>query len=195
MKKVVIIGGSHSGFSAAWLLMNGPADVLHNSHVKPTCSINHTEKGKPFEFPYCQLKQAQDCTLCCICKRQKGCDCVCKCYGFFKYQTTDFDYAELPQWNPDSIKILYRENIRVFYSKVEFAQQDNYTEYNPTVFSNKKGFLYSFTGLRGDARTLYREIKSGKESRVQLVKCPTAEDQLKHVEEADLVIWACGYET
>ena len=37
IKKVVIIGGSHSGFSAAWMLLNGPADVLHNTHVRPTC--------------------------------------------------------------------------------------------------------------------------------------------------------------
>ena len=35
-KKIVIIGGSHSGFSAAWLLLNGPADLLHNTHVTPT---------------------------------------------------------------------------------------------------------------------------------------------------------------
>jgi DNA-binding NtrC family response regulator len=35
-KKIVIIGGSHSGFSTAWLLLNGPADLLHNTHVTPT---------------------------------------------------------------------------------------------------------------------------------------------------------------
>lgn len=35
-KKIVIIGGSHSGFSSAWILLNGPADILHNTHVKPT---------------------------------------------------------------------------------------------------------------------------------------------------------------
>jgi len=39
VKNFVIIGGSHSGFSAAWMLMNGPADVLRNSHVKPSCQI------------------------------------------------------------------------------------------------------------------------------------------------------------
>ena len=27
VKRVVIIGGSHSGFSAAWILLNGPADM------------------------------------------------------------------------------------------------------------------------------------------------------------------------
>ena len=35
-KKIVIIGGSHSGFSTAWILLNGPADILHNTHVKPS---------------------------------------------------------------------------------------------------------------------------------------------------------------
>ena len=109
----------------------------------------------------------QDCQVCCTCKGKKGCStCVCKCYGFFKFQETDFDYSELPDWEVGSIKILYREQIKVFYSKVENAEQDGYTDYKSTVFSNKKGFLYSFTGLRGDARTLYKNIKSGKEQRV-----------------------------
>ena len=67
----------------------------------------------------------------------------------------------------------------MFYSRVEYAQRDNYQDYNSTVFSNKKGFLYSFTGLRGDARNLYRSIQQGKEKRVKLVKCPTVEEQLK----------------
>lgn len=36
LKNIVIVGGSHSGFSSAWMLLNGPADILHNTHVKPT---------------------------------------------------------------------------------------------------------------------------------------------------------------
>lgn len=36
IKNIVIIGGSHSGFSSAWTLLNGPADILHNTHVKPS---------------------------------------------------------------------------------------------------------------------------------------------------------------
>ena len=36
-KNIVIVGASHSGFSAAWMLMNGPADILHNTHVNPSC--------------------------------------------------------------------------------------------------------------------------------------------------------------
>jgi hypothetical protein len=44
------------------------------------------------------------------------------------------------------------------------------------VFSNKNGYLYSFTGLRGDAKTLYKAIKEGREKRVKLIKCPKPED-------------------
>lgn len=31
MKKIVIIGGSHSGFSCAWMLLNGPAMYYKNN--------------------------------------------------------------------------------------------------------------------------------------------------------------------
>jgi len=32
IRNIVIVGGSHSGFSAAWLLLYGPADIHHNSY-------------------------------------------------------------------------------------------------------------------------------------------------------------------
>lgn len=31
LKKIVIIGGSHSGFSSAWMLLNGPATYYNNN--------------------------------------------------------------------------------------------------------------------------------------------------------------------
>lgn len=31
LKKIVIIGGSHSGFSSAWMLLNGPAAYYKNN--------------------------------------------------------------------------------------------------------------------------------------------------------------------
>ena len=31
LKKIVIIGGSHSGFSCAWMLLNGPATYFNNN--------------------------------------------------------------------------------------------------------------------------------------------------------------------
>ena len=63
----------------------------------------------------------------------------------------------------------------MFYGSVKQAKADNYTEFSDFVFSNQNGFVYSYTGLRGDAKQLYRKIKKGDEKRVQLVKCETTE--------------------
>ena len=80
-KKIVIIGGSHSGFSTAWLLLNGPADILHNTHVVPSAQRIHKNTGK-FEFPGAPIRGIANCARCCGCnhlpkKQRKG--NVCKC--------------------------------------------------------------------------------------------------------------------
>lgn len=93
------------------------------------------------------------------------------------------------------IKILYREDIKVFYKRVQDAENDGYTNYQKSDFANSNGYLYSFTGLRGDAKELYKAVVSGEEKRVQFVKALTVEDQRPYINEADLVIWACGYQT
>lgn len=105
----------------------------------------------------------------------------------------DYDYDQLPFFSEGNIKILYRDQIKVFYPRVREAEAQGYDEYNPRVFSNKNGYLYSFTGLRGDAKKLYKSIKSGAEKRVELIKCETPKDQEEYINNADLVIWAIGY--
>jgi len=118
LKNIVIIGGSHSGFSAAWLLMNGPADVLNNAHVKPTCQLRHV-KGTKVHFPDAVFKSIDNCKNCCKCETKTiKCPCICSCCGFFRYQDWGFNFEKLPFWTEGSIKILYREKIRVFYNRV-----------------------------------------------------------------------------
>lgn len=34
ISNIVIVGGSHSGFSCAWLMLNGPASYKYNNHIK-----------------------------------------------------------------------------------------------------------------------------------------------------------------
>ena len=85
--------------------------------------------------------------------------------------------------------------MKVFYSKVRLALADGYTDFDRRVYSKMDGYLYSFTGLRGDAKSLYKKVVAGTERRVKLVQAPTWEDQRPYVERADVVIWACGYET
>lgn len=55
-KRVVIIGGSHSGFSCAWMLLNGPAAYYRNN------------AGIPVDKePYAQRKYVKNCVDCCQC--------------------------------------------------------------------------------------------------------------------------------
>ena len=101
---------------------------------------------------------------------------MCRCFGFFKHSEWGFDYSTIPQWSEGSIKILYRDKIKVFYNRVAAAEADGYTEFKKTTFSNKNGYLYSFTGLRGDAKRLYKSITKGEEKRVRLILAPTPQD-------------------
>ena len=56
LKKIVIIGGSHSGFSCAWMLLNGPSAYYNNNagiFVK--------------KEPHSIRKAARNCLDCCQC--------------------------------------------------------------------------------------------------------------------------------
>jgi hypothetical protein len=72
-----------------------------------------------------------------------------------------------------SIKILYRDKIKVFYSTVNHAKQDGYKDFNPKLFSRNDGYLYSYTGLRGNAKALYKRVHSGTERRIKLIQAVT----------------------
>lgn len=81
--------------------------------------------------------------------------------GYFEYNDWNFDYNTLPYFKEGSIKILHRDHIKVYYDKVSDAEKDGYTNFNPDDYPNKNRHLYSFTGIRGDAKILYEEIKKG----------------------------------
>jgi hypothetical protein len=55
-KKIVIVGGSHSGFSCAWMLINGPA-----SHVNNALKV---ELKRAHLVP---KKHIKSCSECCNC--------------------------------------------------------------------------------------------------------------------------------
>ena len=56
MKNIVIVGGSHSGFSSAWMLLHGP--TLY-------CKNNYRDYH---EMPDGQIKKMSNCPNCCLCK-------------------------------------------------------------------------------------------------------------------------------
>jgi hypothetical protein len=184
----VIIGGSHSGYSCAWMMLNGPSSYHKHNYLK-------TVRWK--KFPEGHIYKNEECEFCCKCPRIAKCECPCSCLGNdFEFKEFDFDYEKLlPKFENGAIKILYRDKIRVFYDTCREAHKDGYEDYSKKDFPKMSCILYGYTGLRGDAKELHKQIRTGKEKRVQLVQAKTPEDQAVHVKDADIVIWACGYQT
>jgi hypothetical protein len=98
--KVVIIGGSHSGFSCAWMLLNGPAAQKYQ-----------------MKAPNANRKVQKQCSECCSCgvylkqikqqtgvnlqkkkptaaENEKACACICKCFGVFRHDEWPADIVE-----------------------------------------------------------------------------------------------------
>ena len=170
-------------------------------------------QGQDGKYPGAFRKFVNNCKTCCKCQTQQSklaqqepyrCKhCICKCFGFFAFQDWNLkeNFSEFPNCLPlgdfenTEVSILYREDIKVFYKKVQDAEKDGYTNFNKSDFLNENGYLYSFTGLRGDAKELYRRVTNNLEPRLKLIKALTTADQTPHINSADLVIWACGYQT
>jgi len=112
-----------------------------------------------------------------IIEENKKCTCLCKCLGqLFQYKNWGYNKEMLDNLKLEdgSIKILYKDTIKVFYKNQQEAKKCNYTEYEAkTKDKGKKGYVYSFTGLRGDAKELYTNVVEGREKRIELVKAPT----------------------
>ena len=170
-KKVVIIGGSHSGFSCAWLLINKPANYKE-------IMTNNISDYKPKYNIFCN----NNC-------RDNGC-----CFG----KVNDRNWNKIKNLDINDkieVTILYKSHIKVYYSNEKEALNDGYNVYNPKDAVNKNGNVYPFVGIRGDAKELYRNIVKNKEPRVKLIKTKDFNEQLKYIKEASVVIWACGYTT
>jgi hypothetical protein len=186
-KKIVIIGGSHSAFSCAWLLLNGPAEIP--SHLMRSYLSNNSETSyKPKINSKCKNCQNSNC-----------------CFG----------NSELNKWksnftlggsnknknnfqnslNDIEIFILYRDHIKVYYHSEKEALNDGYSAFDPKRSVNKNGNVYPFIGIRGDAKDLYRKIAKGQERRVKLLKISNVNEQKSLLMSSHAVIWAGGYTT
>lgn len=107
---------------------------------------------------------------------------MCKCLGYFKYDEwpnldSSVNPLELPKFGEADIKILYRDRIKVFFKSAKEAYDAGYTDFDIKERQHKKkdGYVYSFTGLRGDAKSLFLDVTRGKEKRVNFVKAETPE--------------------
>lgn len=134
------------------------------------------------------MHKNEGCQNCCVCgaskapqladpPEKKSCGCSCYCLGgHIVYKENEFDYEnELPKHLvAGSIKIVYRDKVRVFYDTVGQAKKDSYHEYDSKLFPKNNCILYGYTGLRGDAKDMYKGMK--KEPRIQLISARTPEE-------------------
>lgn len=133
--RVVVIGGSHSAFSAAWVCLNLVNEDL--SHKLPpssgvgaaTASLAVSTMSGPITL------NAQN----------------------------------QIKFGPSGVCILHRSAIRVYYASRADADHDHYPE-SSIVVNRVTGNINPFGGIRGDAKELWRAIRSTKEGRVRLLQ-------------------------
>lgn len=174
-KKVVIIGGSHSGFSCAWILLNGYSSTQtsfdRNSEVTSRFNLNQCR--------YCLDMQTD----------------ICNCFGKIKsLKWPDYKFEALDNLE---IYIIYRDNIKVYFSSEKEAELHGYSDYEKEKAVNKNSNVYPFIGLRGNAKELYLNIVGNSEKRVKLIK--SYKDNYKVIDkiinDSNLCIYAGGYST
>ena len=94
------------------------------------------------------------------------------------------------------IKVIYREKIKVYYSTLTGAHADEYHDGDGTSTSKSpNSIVYPFTGIRGDAKDLWRKARRGGEPRLQLVRADNHQDQRPIVKAGDIVVFATGYQS
>lgn len=95
-----------------------------------------------------------------------------------------------PDFAHIKIKIIYRGDIKVNYKSKEEALMDGYTNFTQNCV-NSKGNIYPFTGIRGDAKQLWRRVRILKsEDRVEFVKAHNYPLQKTAIKNSDIIIWA-----
>lgn len=107
VKNIVIIGSSHSAFSAAWTILHGPALYNRSNYIRGT---------KHKSMPEAPIKRNKNCRGCCSCNDgESPCrnDCVCHCYGFFQYEEWSSEDMTPRHLKPGSVKMIFRDQKRL----------------------------------------------------------------------------------
>ncbi|KAF0694200.1 Aste57867_14904 [Aphanomyces stellatus] len=91
------------------------------------------------------------------------------------------------------ITMLHRVPVRCYYGSKKEAEADGVV----VDKIDKCGSVNTFTGLREDAKALYRAIEANKEARVRLfhLKKPNCPVQTQAYDHATAIVWCCGYGT
>lgn len=233
--KVCVVGGSHSAFSVAWLLLNKfrraasasasssaitsavgaapsvgssaspskaqlstpepPSDKTtspseHDERIAsdtaaadPLAKKEDTEKVVPSVTPI--LTAAAPPTSTPVTSPSKS-ESVRKPTAATAPTTSSF--------KPKDITILHRTPIRCYYGSRKDAEADGADGSRV----DRGGCVNTFTGLREDAKALFRDVRAGKETRVRLFQINRQGSQAlaaKAYESASAIVWCCEYKT
>ena len=107
-------------------------------------------------------------------------------------QENGVDSSPIVEFMAREISLVHRSPIRCFYATAKEALTDGAT----FCSQDRSGAINTFSGLRTDAKALYKAIKAGKESRIRLFKVGRSPSiQTRCYEEATAIVWCCGYKT
>lgn len=74
------------------------------------------------------------------------------------------------------MSIVYRNQIKVHFSTVEYANQENYTSYDKKLDLSQGGIVYPFTGIRGDAKEIWLRVTKGQEARASFERADSIDE-------------------
>ncbi|KAE9236069.1 hypothetical protein PF004_g8949 [Phytophthora fragariae] len=211
-RKVCIVGGSHSSFSVAWLLLNRFVDpkpiTVRKASVSPTSpkKLASSDPKKTKEegetalvMPHLASIGAPVTATAPISSLT-----VTKCEPtgtVVKVKRTspsslngDNSTPKSMIFNAKDIMILHRSPIRCYYGTKKEAEADG----ADASRVDRSGCVNTFTGLREDAKRLFKSVTAGREVRVRLFQVNQQGSQAitdKAYAAAGAIVWGAGYKT
>ncbi|KAG7384589.1 E3 ubiquitin-protein ligase arih2 [Phytophthora pseudosyringae] len=208
-RKVCIVGGSHSSFSVAWLLLNKFVDSKAVTCRKVSLSSGSLRKQSSSD----PKKTKEECETALVLPHLASIGApvtaiapvspltVTKCDTSVKVKRTsltctsgDTSSPKSTIFNPKSIMILHRSPIRCYYGSKKEAEADG----ADASRVDRSGCVNTFTGLREDAKRLFKSVTSGREVRVRLFQVNQQGSQAitdKAYATAGAIVWGAGYKT
>lgn len=214
--KVCLVGGSHSAFSVAWLLLNKfrraqsanlsitSTEILNPGNTSPSKTQAIGEPTHSEMTPVDELSSSD--TADCISSSEAS-----QNSNQLPVIVPTIASAPLPispsksesvrkpngtvlGFKPKDITLLHRTPIRCYYGSRKEAEADGADGSR----IDRGGCINTFTGLREDAKALFNNIRVGKETRVRLFQVNRQGSQAlsaKAYDSASAIVWCCGYKT
>ncbi|KAG7396458.1 E3 ubiquitin-protein ligase arih2 [Phytophthora boehmeriae] len=209
-RKVCIVGGSHSSFSVAWLLLTKFADVkgaakaqslitldssANPASVEDQTKFTEGSEATPVVPPSAPIAPVAPST-------SMSPLIVTKCETpSVKVKRASVTKATIEPpvsgstiFKPKDIIILHRSPIRCYYATKKEAEADGVDGSR----ADRAGCVNTFTGLREDAKKLFKNVIAGRELRIRLLQVKQNGSQAiidKAYATASAIVWGAGYKT